>query len=109
MDQLVQLSINRDEVGDYVVVRQSCTWCVGKRWKLKSIYHLSFSTIGVTINTKMQWSHIKLNLLIVILSTGIYIVYCHIWGKIRQVYPPKNFLSPISLEVREIIVLVNLF
>ena len=34
---------------------------------------------------------------------------CHIWGKIRQVYPPKNFLSPISLKVREIIVLVNLF
>ena len=32
-----------------------------------------------------------------------------IWGKIRQVYPPKNFLSPISLKVREIIVLVNLF
>ena len=31
------------------------------------------------------------------------------WGKIRQVYPPKNFLSPISLKVREIIVLVNLF
>ena len=30
-------------------------------------------------------------------------------GKIRQVYPPKNFLSPISLKVREIIVLVNLF
>ena len=32
-----------------------------------------------------------------------------LWGKIRQVYPPKNFLSPISLKVREIIVLVNLF
>ena len=32
-----------------------------------------------------------------------------IWGKIRQVYPPKNFLFPISLTVREIIVLVNLF
>ena len=32
-----------------------------------------------------------------------------IWDKIRQVYPPKNFLSPISLKVREIIVLVNLF
>ena len=32
-----------------------------------------------------------------------------IWGKIRQMYPPKNFLSPISLKVREIIVLVNLF
>ena len=31
------------------------------------------------------------------------------WGKIRQVYPPKNFLPPISLKVREIIVLVNLF
>ena len=31
------------------------------------------------------------------------------WGKIRQVYPPKNFLSPISLKVREIIILVNLF
>ena len=31
------------------------------------------------------------------------------WGKIRQVYPPKNFLSPISLKVREIIVPVNLF
>ena len=30
-------------------------------------------------------------------------------GKIRQVYPPKNFLSPIYLKVREIIVLVNLF
>ena len=33
----------------------------------------------------------------------------NIWGKIRQVYTPKNFLSPISLKVREIIVLVNLF
>ena len=32
-----------------------------------------------------------------------------IWGKIRQVYPPKNLLSPISLKVREIVVLVNLF
>ena len=32
-----------------------------------------------------------------------------IWGKIRQVYPPKNFLSPISLKVRKIIVLVDLF
>ena len=32
-----------------------------------------------------------------------------IWGKIRQVYPPKNFLCPISLKVRKIIVLVNLF
>ena len=31
-----------------------------------------------------------------------------IWGKI-QVYPPKNFLSPISLKIREIILLVNLF
>ena len=31
------------------------------------------------------------------------------WGKIRQGYPTKNFLSPISLKVREIIVLVNLF
>ena len=31
------------------------------------------------------------------------------WGKIRQVYPPKNFLSLISLKVRDIIVLVNLF
>ena len=31
------------------------------------------------------------------------------WDKIRQVYPPKNFLSPISLKVREIIDLVNLF
>ena len=31
------------------------------------------------------------------------------WGKIRQVYPPKNFLYPISLRVRKIIVLVNLF
>ena len=31
-----------------------------------------------------------------------------IWGKIRQVYPPKNFLSPISLKARKIIVLVNL-
>ena len=30
-------------------------------------------------------------------------------GKIRQVYPPKNFLSAIFLEVREIIFLVNLF
>ena len=35
--------------------------------------------------------------------------YYYIWGKIRQVYSPKNFLSPISLKVREIIVLVNLF
>ena len=33
----------------------------------------------------------------------------YIWGKIRQVYLPKNFLSPISLKVREIFVLVNLF
>ena len=33
----------------------------------------------------------------------------NIWGKIRQVYPPKNFLSLISLKGREIIVLVNLF
>ena len=30
-------------------------------------------------------------------------------GKIRHVYPPKNFLSPISLKFREIIVLVNFF
>ena len=37
------------------------------------------------------------------------IYVCYTWGKIRQVYPPKNFLSPISLKVREIIVLVNLF
>ena len=29
--------------------------------------------------------------------------------KIRQVYPPKNFLSQISLKVSEIIVLVNSF
>ena len=36
------------------------------------------------------------------------IIYYYIWGKIRQVYPPKNFLSPISLKVCEIIVLVNL-
>ena len=32
-----------------------------------------------------------------------------IWGKIRQVYPPKNLLSPISLKFCEIIVLVDLF
>ena len=32
-----------------------------------------------------------------------------LWGKISQVYPSQNFLSPISLKVREIIVLVNLF
>ena len=31
------------------------------------------------------------------------------WGKIREVYTPKKFLSPISLKVREIIFLVNLF
>ena len=30
-------------------------------------------------------------------------------GKIRQVYPPQKLLSPISLKVREIIVLVILF
>ena len=33
----------------------------------------------------------------------------YIWGKIRQVYPPENFLSPISLKVRKIIVLMNRF
>ena len=32
-----------------------------------------------------------------------------IWGKIRQVYPPKNFLTPISLKVRKIIVPENPF
>ena len=32
-----------------------------------------------------------------------------IWSKIRQVYLPKNFLSPISLKFREIIALVNSF
>ena len=35
--------------------------------------------------------------------------YIDIRGKIRQVYPPKNFLSPISLKIRKTIVLVNLF
>ena len=39
----------------------------------------------------------------------IQFVYIGIWGRIRQMYPPKNFLSPISLKVREIIVLLNLF
>ena len=38
-----------------------------------------------------------------------YVDISNIRGKICQVYPPKNFLSPISLKVREIIVLVNLF
>ena len=33
----------------------------------------------------------------------------YIRGKIRQVYPTQNYLSPISLKVREIIFLVNLF
>ena len=31
----------------------------------------------------------------------------HLWGKIRQVYPPKNFLSPISLKVRESLYSIN--
>ena len=37
------------------------------------------------------------------------IIHTDVWGKIRQMYPPKKFLSPISLKVHEIIVLVNLF
>ena len=37
------------------------------------------------------------------------IMRCYIWDKIRQMYQPKNFLSPVSLKVREIIVLLNLF
>ena len=45
----------------------------------------------------------------VTLKTKNYNMCVRIWGKIRQVYPSKNFLSPISLKVREIIVLVNLF
>ena len=37
------------------------------------------------------------------------ITFYLLWGKIRQVYSPKNFLLPISLKVREIILLVDLF
>ena len=37
------------------------------------------------------------------------LLLCYSSGKIGQVYPPKNFLSPISLKDSEIIVLVNLF
>ena len=37
------------------------------------------------------------------------VIQCVILGKIRQMYPPKNFLSLISWTVREIIVLVYIY
>ena len=52
----------------------------------------------------LQIVKVKINLL-----PGSTCFLSGIWGKIRQVYTPKNLLSPISLKVRKIIVLLNLF
>ena len=74
------------------------------------IYIIFLTDLVHVMESKVH--NMKLNLVYRRIGNLVYaytVFIIRVWGKIRQVYPPKNFLSPISLKVREIIVLVNLF
>ena len=78
------------------------------------IHNMSINNPGIAISFISAYHRIidsQSRYLIVLLFLFYMYAYMilQIGGKIRRVYPPKNFLSPISLKVREIIVRVDLF